>query len=151
MGRMDEIFFPKVAPRDGLVILDERPPLGLGRVFPLACFVERCFPRLVRWYCNRRQLRLQPKLRDLMAACAQCRERAELERLLGEPYGLSGEGHGLPRPDFTECYQRGDFRIELCFLNKRVVEMIGAIRPSVWDIACGVAKLKDPDLWELPT
>jgi hypothetical protein len=61
---------------------------------------------------------------------------------LGAPrYGLSGKHFGsrspgceIVRPDRVECYEKDGCQIEIWFRADRVMQMVGNVRPSVWDV-----------------
>ena len=62
---MNEGQLPNITPREGLAVLSERPAMRLNRFL---YFVGRRVSWLARWYSNRRDARLDPKLTALMDA-----------------------------------------------------------------------------------
>ncbi len=80
---------------------------------------------------------MEARVNAILDEIAHCRNREELERLLGPPrYAVSGEACGPLRTDaadLIECYETGGCCIDLWFKNDRLVDVSGFVKPTVWD------------------
>lgn len=130
-----------IAPRPDQTLLSERPSR------PLPMWMRVVAPMVSIFRTNSRDdAGLNSDLQSLLAKVTHCRDRAELEELLGPPdYALAGDYYGRTEPDGTElhpdlveCYSCGRLNIELWFRDNAVWHTIGFLMPTNWDFACGI-------------
>ena len=106
-------------------------------------------PLVVLWRMFR-QHNLETRVNSMLDEVRNCREREDLERLLGRPlYAVSGEAAHVPNhPDLIECYETEGCCVDLWFKNDRLVDVSGFVKPSLWDVAltgCRRSDVKPPN------
>jgi hypothetical protein len=139
-----------IEPRSDLPLHKERPLWGapvwarLANLLPLA---------VVRRLQAREQARAVARLEALLPQVQRCRDRRELEALLGPPrYALEGgpmdqvtDFYGRPMsPDRIEAYYQAGCVIDLWFATARLGSITGFVMPTVWDVI--LARRLPPDV-----
>ncbi len=131
-----------IAPRDDLELLSERPALEISR---FASFCGRHFRRFLKPWRKRIRQRSERKLNSLLNRVERCRDRVELEALLGSPiYATTGRGSAMPNvdrekmesPDIVEGYEVGQLIVELWFRDGELLETAGYAKSVCWDVVC---------------
>ncbi|OHB72393.1 MAG: hypothetical protein A2V70_17820 [Planctomycetes bacterium RBG_13_63_9] len=127
---------PSIAPDRCLRLQDGRPTLGTKGLWFVRLGVVVFRPIVVLWIILRQRImvsRVHRKLQQLR----QCRDRAELEQLLGAPlYAVDAEAVGKRGvADRIECYESDGCCIDVWFKDGRLVEVSGFVKPTLWDMA----------------
>jgi hypothetical protein len=125
-----------------LGLVSGRPPLSTkGLRWARLCLL--LFRPIVCVWFTIRQRTMERRVLAKLEHVAGCRERGELEQLLGKPrYAVGGRGVGAARPDGTrdspdliECYESEGCCIDLWFKDDRLIDVSGFVKPTVWDVA----------------
>ena len=97
-------------------------------------------PVVVRWRRFQREA-AEHRLSQLIVEAGRCKNRNELEHLLGQPrYAMAGELFAVDQesPDVVECYVTQGCLIELWFTDGRVSITTGSVNVSLLDVYSGV-------------
>lgn len=131
-----------LAPDYRLPVQDGRPPLPLkGLRLARICFL--LFHPIVCLWLTLRQRAMERRVLAKLDQMALCRERAELEAVLGKPRYAVSATH-LPErqaedtrdaADLIECYESQGCCIDLWFKGDRLVHVSGFVKPTIWDVA----------------
>lgn len=118
-----------------LGLVSGRPLLSTKGLWWVRLCVVLFRPIVVLWLMLRQRI-MESRVNSKLDGIANCREREDLERLLGKPvYAVSGEACDPPnRPDLIECYESEGCCIDLWFTNDRLVDVSGFVKPTRWDI-----------------
>lgn len=136
----------KLRPAEGLPVLEERPALNISRIrLSLARLACRPFYPLFRRWRERRYARLKSRIHNLFEGMRRCKDRGELERLIGEPlYATSlweiDERGGSDYLD--EYYETRGCSIVIRFKGRELRSFMAHPSQTVWDIV--VAERESP-------
>ena len=130
----------RLEPDDSTPMVSDRPVLIVPRT---VWFCARLFAPIVRAWQERRTSKCESRVHKLVTNAARCRNRTQLESLLGKPrYSLKGDrfksiakSGKVTTPDRVECYYVKRCRIEIWFRDGRAVRVTGSVAPNVWTAA----------------
>ena len=132
-----------ITPADG-ELRDERPPMRIS--LAVKC-LTRLFPAIVRKRSEARHLRLEREAIRLVRQVRACRDRVELERLVGKPaYFMLGTNYGWKspgsaewnRPTQVEVYRSRGLIVELLFPRGHDFDTCAYPEPTPWSLAASL-------------
>jgi hypothetical protein len=127
-----------IHPDYSLPLLEERPALSIPGWIRLTALL---FKGIIRWWFIRRHTRLESQMITLLGTIKNCRDRQELETLIGKPlYALSGCLYRLGDtiPDRVEIYNHSEFQIEVFFEEENHTSSSIYLFPGAWSIATAI-------------